>query len=46
MSATHGLIRGMEVSDTGVPLSIPVGGATLGYIFNTCLENISMVYVR
>jgi F0F1-type ATP synthase beta subunit len=26
MSATEGLMRGMEVIDTGTPLSVPVGG--------------------
>ena len=30
MSATDSLMRGMEVIDTKAPLSIPVGGATLG----------------
>ncbi|KAM4079740.1 hypothetical protein ACB094_09G137600 [Castanea mollissima] len=34
MNATDGLMRGMEVIDTGAPLSVPVGGATLGRIFN------------
>ncbi|KAI3894652.1 hypothetical protein MKW92_003102 [Papaver armeniacum] len=34
MSATDGLKRGMEVIDMGVALSVPVGGATLGRIFN------------
>ena len=34
MSATEGLTRGMEVVDTGNPLTIPVGEATLGRIFN------------
>ncbi|KAK8954388.1 hypothetical protein KSP39_PZI002296 [Platanthera zijinensis] len=29
MSATDGLMRGMKVIDTGAPLSVPVGGATL-----------------
>lgn len=38
MSATEGLKRGMEVIDTGAPLSVPVGGATLGQ-FSTCLES-------
>nr|YP_010626681.1 ATP synthase CF1 beta subunit [Roscoea scillifolia]WBK25167.1 ATP synthase CF1 beta subunit [Roscoea scillifolia]WBK25253.1 ATP synthase CF1 beta subunit [Roscoea scillifolia] len=38
MSATDGLTRGMEVIDTGAPLSIPVGGATLGRIFNVLGE--------
>jgi len=30
ISATNGLKRGMGVIDTGAPLSVPVGGATLG----------------
>ena len=34
MSATDGLIRGLEVVDTGDALSVPVGEATLGRIFN------------
>jgi F-type H+-transporting ATPase subunit beta len=34
MSATDGLMRGMEVCDTGAALSVPVGEATLGRIFN------------
>ncbi|KAI4298050.1 hypothetical protein MLD38_040514 [Melastoma candidum] len=38
MSATDGLMRGMEVIDTGAPLSVPVGGATLGRIFNVLGE--------
>nr|UCU06598.1 ATP synthase CF1 beta subunit [Ziziphus hajarensis] len=38
MSATDGLTRGMEVIDTGAPLSVPVGGATLGRIFNVLGE--------
>ncbi|KAJ0989600.1 hypothetical protein J5N97_007956 [Dioscorea zingiberensis] len=38
MSATDGLMRGMEVIDTRAPLSVPVGGATLGRIFNVLGE--------
>lgn len=38
MRATDGLMRGMEVIDTGAPLSVPVGGATLGRIFNVLGE--------
>jgi len=34
MSATDGLQRGLEVEDTGAPISVPVGSATLGRIFN------------
>ncbi|KAK5838459.1 hypothetical protein PVK06_007189 [Gossypium arboreum] len=33
-----GLTRGMEVIDTGAALSVPVGGATLGRIFNVLGE--------
>ncbi|KAL4619813.1 hypothetical protein ACB092_06G107600 [Castanea dentata] len=38
MSATNGLMRGMEVIDTGAPLSVPVGRVTLGRIFNVLIE--------
>jgi F-type H+-transporting ATPase subunit beta len=34
MSSTDGLVRGMEVKDTGAPISVPVGKACLGRIFN------------
>ena len=34
MSATDGLKRGTEVVDTGAPIAVPVGKATLGRIFN------------
>ncbi|HAJ58160.1 MAG TPA: F0F1 ATP synthase subunit beta [Cyanobacteria bacterium UBA8543] len=38
MSATDGLVRGMEVVDTGAPIKVPVGAATLGRIFNVLGE--------
>ncbi|KAG0480543.1 hypothetical protein HPP92_011401 [Vanilla planifolia] len=38
MSATDGLMRGMKVIDTGAPLSVPVGEATLGRIFSVLGE--------
>lgn len=38
MSATDGLVRGMKVVDTGAPISVPVGPATLGRIFNVLGE--------
>jgi F-type H+/Na+-transporting ATPase subunit beta len=34
MDTTDGLARGVEVIDTGAPISVPVGRATLGRIFN------------
>ncbi|MBW4672056.1 MAG: F0F1 ATP synthase subunit beta [Cyanomargarita calcarea GSE-NOS-MK-12-04C] len=38
MSATEGLVRGMEAFDTGSPICVPVGKATLGRIFNVLGE--------
>lgn len=34
MSSTDGLIRGTEAVDTGAPITVPVGPATLGRVFN------------
>lgn len=34
MSSTDGLVRGMEVVDTGAAITVPVGQPTLGRIFN------------
>jgi F-type H+/Na+-transporting ATPase subunit beta len=38
MSATDGMVRGMDVVDTGAPISVPVGKTTLGRIFNVLGE--------
>ncbi|MDA8090677.1 MAG: F0F1 ATP synthase subunit beta [Nitrospiraceae bacterium] len=38
MSVTNGLVRGMKAIDTGSPISIPVGEATLGRIMNVVGE--------
>ena len=38
MSSTDGLIRGMEVVDTGSPIMMPVGPNTLGRIWNVIGE--------
>lgn len=38
MSSTDGLVRGMDVVDTGAPISVPVGTGTLGRIFNVLGE--------
>ncbi|NOD36878.1 MULTISPECIES: F0F1 ATP synthase subunit beta [unclassified Ruegeria] len=40
MDATEGLVRGEEVTDTGAPISVPVGNATLGRILNVVGEPI------
>ncbi|WP_342415782.1 F0F1 ATP synthase subunit beta [Paenibacillus sp. FSL R10-2782] len=34
MSSTDGLVRGVEAIDQGAPISVPVGEATLGRVFN------------
>jgi F-type H+-transporting ATPase subunit beta len=34
MDSTDGLVRGQEASDTGSPISVPVGNETLGRIIN------------
>jgi F-type H+-transporting ATPase subunit beta len=38
MDTTEGLIRGQEVSDTGQPITVPVGDGTLGRIINVIGE--------
>jgi F-type H+-transporting ATPase subunit beta len=38
MDATEGLVRGQKVEDTGGPISVPVGNATLGRILNVVGE--------
>src|SRR6201995_1623636 len=40
MDTTDGLSRGLEVIDTGAPITVPVGEATLGRIFNLLGEPI------
>jgi len=40
MDATEGLKRGDEVSNTGAPISVPVGPETLGRIINVIGESI------
>ena len=34
MSATEGLKRGMEITDTGAPICVPVGEAVMGRVFD------------
>lgn len=43
MNTTDGLARGIEVLNTGAPISVPVGNATLGRIFNVLGEAIDDV---
>ena len=34
MDTSEGLVRGQEVTDTGLPIAVPVGDGTLGRIIN------------
>jgi F-type H+-transporting ATPase subunit beta len=40
MDSTDGLVRGMAATDTGAPITVPVGEACLGRIFNLTGETI------
>ncbi len=40
MESTDGLMRGLEVLDTGRPISVPVGKETLGRVFNVIGDTI------
>ncbi|HEY0300781.1 MAG TPA: F0F1 ATP synthase subunit beta, partial [Rhizomicrobium sp.] len=40
MDSTEGLVRGAPVTDTGAPIRVPVGPATLGRIMNVIGEPI------
>ncbi|MCD8882267.1 F0F1 ATP synthase subunit beta [Mammaliicoccus sciuri] len=42
MASTDGVKRGQEVTDTGRPISVPVGDATLGRVFNVLGEKIDL----
>ncbi|WP_042354354.1 F0F1 ATP synthase subunit beta [Bacillus rubiinfantis] len=42
MASTDGVTRGMEVEDTGAPISVPVGEPTLGRVFNVLGEAIDL----
>ncbi|ABM05404.1 ATP synthase F1 subcomplex beta subunit [Psychromonas ingrahamii 37] len=42
MGASDGLSRGLDVTDTGKPITVPVGTATLGRIMNVLGEPIDM----
>jgi F-type H+-transporting ATPase subunit beta len=42
MDTSDGLRRGMQVRDTGAPISVPVGPKTLGRLFNIVGETIDL----
>jgi len=43
MDSTDGIPRGVDVTDTGGPISVPVGQATLGRIFNVLGDTIDHI---
>src|SRR5690625_6835081 len=42
MSSTEGISRGTEVIATGNPISVPVGDATVGRVFNVLGDHIDL----
>ncbi|MGV9182054.1 F0F1 ATP synthase subunit beta [Arcanobacterium canis] len=42
MKPTDGLVRGATVTDTGAPISVPVGDATKGHVFNVVGEPLNL----
>jgi F-type H+-transporting ATPase subunit beta len=42
MEPTDGLVRGTEVTNTGAPISVPVGDVTKGHVFNVLGETLDV----
>ena len=42
MKPTDGLVRGAKVTNTGAPISVPVGNVTLGKVFNVVGEPLNL----
>jgi F-type H+-transporting ATPase subunit beta len=42
MQQTDGLVRGAEVTDTGGPITVPVGDVTKGHVFNLLGETLDV----
>src|SRR6195952_5170488 len=42
MQPTDGLVRGSNVSDTGSPITVPVGDVTKGHVFNVLGESLDV----
>ncbi|MGN6251460.1 MAG: F0F1 ATP synthase subunit beta, partial [Marmoricola sp.] len=42
LQPTDGLVRGAQVLDTGSPITVPVGDATLGHVFNALGECLNL----
>src|ERR1700730_6652746 len=43
MEATEGMVRGMKAIDTGGPITVPVGGETLGRVLNVIGEPVDQL---
>src|SRR6266702_35479 len=41
MQPTDGVVRGTPVTDTGAPISVPVGPKTLGHVFNVLGDSLN-----
>ena len=46
MQPTDGLVRGAEVTDTGAPITVPVGDVTKGHVFNALGEPLDVAGER
>src|SRR5215470_2755706 len=42
LQPTDGLVRGAEVTDTGGPITVPVGDVTKGHVFNVLGETLDV----
>ncbi|NCW46727.1 MAG: F0F1 ATP synthase subunit beta, partial [Actinobacteria bacterium] len=42
MQPTDGMVRGVEVRDTGAAISVPVGDVTKGHVFNALGESLDV----
>lgn len=42
MQPTDGMVRGVEVQDTGAPISVPVDDVTKGHVFNALGESLDV----
>ena len=42
LKPTDGLVRGQEVTDTGAPISVPVGDVTKGHVLNVTGEGLNL----
>ena len=48
LGSTEGMMRGLDVVDTGKPLSVPVGEGTLGRVFNVLgepIDKLSLIHI-